>query len=366
MAHPATGQASSASRLPWRGIALWGTIAAVMVSFALSLQWWLSGMKPELWPQFLTELPIWLTFALLTPAIFAASRRYPLESGRWPLSLFVHLAIAPAVSFVVVAIAALVWSAVGLEQGYTATVDKAFRSTFAAFSVIYFGIVALHHSLAYRSAYLEKTERQLRAEAEASRARLEAVQAQLQPHFLFNTLNTISSLVTRDPRTARTMIVHLSDLLRTVLRRAPLHQVPLADELRFAESYLEIQRLRFRDRLEVSIEADPAVLDCPVPPMLLQPILENALQHGMPETGPARVVVRAWRHDDAIRIAVLDDGPGFGTQPVRKGHGLSSVDLLLEAQHGPDYRLSFEERLDGGGCVVVDLPQTHSSISQGA
>lgn len=321
--------------------------------FAVILQFIPSGIGPALWKTFLSELPFWFAWALFTPAVFAASARWRLERGRWKLSLVVHVVLSMLVSIAVLFVALIPGAVLGVENELT---FGAGPRTMIGMMVVYFGIVGVQHALAYRSAYHYERERKLRTDAELARAQLQAIQSQLQPHFLFNTLNTISSLITREPKTARLMLVHLSDLLRTALQRARLREVSLADEVRFAQSYLEIQRLRFGDRLTISIDVEPEAGDTSVPPMLLQPILENAFRHGLPEDGVARVELHAGRTSEGVRIEVRDNGPGFGTGSTTYGTGLGSVVSLLDGLHRGRYRLALMDRAGGGGAVVIDLP----------
>ena len=340
-------------------------LAALFVSIVIALQWRIAGFADSFLRQFALELTIWGVWAVWTPVIFRMADRFRIESGRWIRPLLVHVVFGLASILGAIALSELIRIPLGLgTDDYLATVSAGFRAAFGFFLLVYFGIVALRHALAYRSAWTEESARQLRTEAELERARLDAIHAQLQPHFLFNTLNAISSLVTREPENARTMVVHLSDLLRTVLSRSRTARVPLADELRFVQSYLEIQRLRFRDRLEVVIDVQPDALQLMVPPMVLQPLLENALRHGFPARGPARVVLRAQRHEGGLRITVRDNGPGFGAGAVQRGHGIESVESLLSAAHGSGYALRFENHADGAS-VIVDIAAPSNANDSG-
>ena len=202
-------------------------------------------------------------------------------------------------------------------------------------------------------------ERALAAEGLAHQARLEALRYQLDPHFLFNTLNVLSTLVAEErTRDAGRMIARLSDFLRLTLDRGTAPEVPLADELDFARRYLDVERVRFGDRLRTSVDADPGALGAAVPPLILQPLVENALRHGVlsrEEGGAVRVEVR--RAGDRIVLRVEDDGPG---PPARgtgsSGVGLGNVGARLAAAFGNAAALRLE-RLDGGGCVArIDAP----------
>lgn len=339
---------------------------AVAVSLLVSVQWWLhialvqnpgAPRLPSLRPIFFGELSVWLTLAAMVPAIFWAGSRWPLFEHQWYRSLPIHILLSLLVPLVLVASTHAVRPLIGINYPapYLRLIWQGYVGTFANFALMYFGVLTLHHSLAYRSALLDREARQFRTEAELSRARLQLLHTQLQPHFLFNTLNTISALVTRDPRSARAMIGDLSELLRTALNRSVAAEIPLEDEIRFSQAYLDIQRRRFRDRLEVEVDVPSDTLAASVPPMVLQPLLENALQHGLPEKGPARVDLRARREGDTLRIIVADRGPGFSPH-YREGKGLSAVRALLEHAYGSAFTMSVGNRGACGAAVVLELP----------
>jgi LytS/YehU family sensor histidine kinase len=211
--------------------------------------------------------------------------------------------------------------------------------------------------------YQQSRERELRAvqlEADLNRAQLGSLEAQLQPHFLFNTLNAISSLMYRDPDRADRMMGRLSDLLRLTFQRAPSAEVSLAGELEWLGWYLEIMQLRFVDRLTVRQEIAPDTTQLAVPRLVLQPLVENALTHGAAkQAGPATVCISARRDGDRLRVSVADDGPGIPGDPARAltaGVGLSNTLARLHALYGERGRMTIENRPAGGLLVNLDLP----------
>ena len=197
-----------------------------------------------------------------------------------------------------------------------------------------------------------------RLRAEVAEQRLIALTGQLQPHFLFNTLQGISTLIHRDAEAADEMLAKLSDLLRDVLRHRLSALVPIEDELRFVRTYLEIAHLRFADRLTFDIDEAPGVADAAVPLFILQPLVENALSHGI--GGRARggqVRIRAWRTDDRLNMEVSDDGAGMPNgAPAREGIGLSNTRERLRATFGDDQRLILEGRMGGGSVARIEIP----------
>lgn len=211
--------------------------------------------------------------------------------------------------------------------------------------------------------YQASRARELRAaqlEGELNRAQLDRLEAQLQPHFLFNTLNAISSLMYSDPDRADRMMGRLSDLLRLTFQRTASAEVALAAELEWLGWYLEIMRLRFGDRLTVRQTIAPDTTALAVPRLLLQPLVENALTHGAAKhAGPATVTIAARREGDRLRLTVADDGPGIGGDPagaLASGVGLSNTVARLRALYGDQGRLTIENGAGGGLLVTLDLP----------
>ena len=209
--------------------------------------------------------------------------------------------------------------------------------------------------------YRAAREQELRVahlEAGLARAQLQNLSAQLQPHFLFNALNAVSSVMYDDVERADRMVASLSELLRASLRASRDQQIPLCEELEVLERYLELMRARFGDRLMVQVDVDDAARGALVPAMLLQPIVENALRHGAPEPPePARVQVRARRMGDALVIEVRDNGPGLrGAPPIGSGVGLTNTADRLRAMYGDAQSLEFHDAPAGGLIVRMTMP----------
>jgi signal transduction histidine kinase len=301
-------------------------------------------------------MPVWYAFGLLTPLIFWYDRRLEpdLDFKRrilrhlpfalvWTLAYMTirtvaqRLLVGPYIS--------LTFSGIAMQFHY------AFLNYF-----LFGGVYA-----AYRY-YRESREQQVRAsalEARLSDARLDALRARLQPHFLFNALNTVSAYVERDPATSRRMLDHLSTLLRKMLDHGNRQLTPLADELGLLDHYLSIQKVRFGDQLTVNIDVDRAAQRALVPPLLLQPIVENAVRHGIARTaGAGRLDLVVWREDRHLNIRVIDNGPGVveAAAPEPEGYGLSITRERLATLYGADYRLSIDNAEDGGAVVAITLP----------
>jgi signal transduction histidine kinase len=231
---------------------------------------------------------------------------------------------------------------------------------------LFYSFIILAWSMLYVGAkyYLDlqaQRERALAAESLAHQAQLQALRYQLNPHFLFNTLNAISTLIVeRQHRDAERMVARLSDFLRLTLESSSAAEIPLAEELAFVRQYLEIQQVRFGERLQVAYDVDAEALSACVPPLLLQPLVENAVRHGITsrEEG-GRLTLDARRVGGHLHLRVADDGPGppdAATMTASDGVGLSNVQARLQALYGDDARFQME-RADGGGCVVsITLP----------
>jgi two-component system LytT family sensor kinase len=224
---------------------------------------------------------------------------------------------------------------------------------------IYLCIVCICWVMGHFQESGERERRTLELEARLSQANLQALKMQLQPHFLFNTLNSISSLVHENPKAADDMIGSLSQFLRTTLEVSTQNEVPLRKEVEFVDHYLEIQQTRFGDRLRIDRQIDPAVMDALVPPLILQPLVENAIRYGVEsrETG-GTLILRATREGDSLRLEISDDGEGFSGQILRAGNGigLSNTKARLQELYGDRHQFIITARRPAGACVKVQIP----------
>jgi LytS/YehU family sensor histidine kinase len=215
--------------------------------------------------------------------------------------------------------------------------------------------VGVSHGIEYYRRFRERELRASQLETRLAAARLEALRAQLQPHFLFNTLHAISALMNRDVEAAERMLARLSDLLRLTLDSAGEPMVPLKRELEFLAGYLEIEQTRFADRLTVQMNVEPDALDAPVPSLLLQPLVENAVRHGIaPRATPGRIEIRARRADGALHIEIEDNGRGLPRE-MREGLGLSNTRARLEQLYGPAHRFELRAAKGDGSGTLVQL-----------
>src|SRR5438093_3414022 len=299
----------------------------------------------------------WYPWAFLTVGILWVARRCNLEREglkRWILG---HLGTNVLVALVYfTAYAWLLSGQKSVMDGSTFLFGKVFKKLvifyFHVTLVIYWAIVLAHLGWGY---YQQSRERERRASALATglvRTRLEVLRMQLNPHFLFNTLHAISALIHENPDDADRIVARLSDLLRVSLDQSDTQEVPLRQELSFLERYLEIERTRFQDRLSVELEVDAGLDDVLVPSLILQPLVENAIRHGIePREDTGRVRIAARRLDGMLELKVSDNGPGLPESeiaPSREGVGLSNTRSRLSHLYGANHRFELTPAFGGG------------------
>jgi len=220
------------------------------------------------------------------------------------------------------------------------------------------GVVqAIEYGRSLRQGQLRATQ----LEARLAQARLEILRSELQPHFLFNALHAISALMHRNVEAADEMITHLGDLLRLSLERKSVQEVPLREELAVLEPYLSIVRIRFGDRLSINVDVDQSLLEFKVPLFLLQPLVENAIRHGIARrAGAGRIEIRARALGDFVQITVFDDGAGLSQNAIREGIGLSNTKMRLEQLYGSAAELVLKGHPESGTEVLVTIPTSRA------
>jgi LytS/YehU family sensor histidine kinase len=314
------------------------------------------------------NLTYWYSWALLVPGVLWVARRYRFERQTWRRAVAIHI-LAVIVFTCAHVMMATTARGVILNTLTDRTFDVAawwmyFRDRFFLNfdweMMTYWALAAFVNALDY---HRESQERELTAaqlQTQLAEAQLEALQRQLHPHFLFNTLNTIATLMHRDVQAADEMLVQLSDLLRLTLDRVGTQQVPLTDEVDFLRKYLEIEQRRFGDRLQVHIDVDSDVLDAPVPNLILQPLVENALRHGIgPKVAGGRVDVSARQESGNLVLTVRDNGVGLSPDKLNALHsgvGLSNTRSRLENLYGDRHRFEFQTPGSGGLLVRIVIP----------
>lgn len=321
--------------------------------------------KPVPWSRVISELLGIYLWALLFPLIWWVARRFPFERKRWVSRLAINLAIGVLLSSFY-GLLALFKNQLILNLGTGQQSFQTLRqlpsyllSSLEFFLAMYFAIVAGIHAALYYRKYHDRELKSSRLETQLARAQLDVLKMQLHPHFLFNTLNAISALMHRDVDAADRMITKLSDLLRLSLDKDDRHQVSLTRELEFLDHYVAIERIRFRDRLHVTVDIEPSCLDAQVPKMILQPLVENAIRHGIAMRSAAgHVELRGRRRGGRLRLEVRDDGPGLasGSGGLREGVGTANTRARLEQLYGQDHRFLLRNARGGGFEVILEIP----------
>lgn len=310
---------------------------------------------------FVRSLPSWISLGLLAALALRLARRRPLFATTWRRSLAFHLplAIVFAASFLVMAGTFRHVLFIGPEVGvsYGTTLLRYYTVYFNTTFLFYWGIVGLYSGFVH---YRHLRERDLQAEKlqrKLTEARLRALQQQLEPHFLFNTLNAISGLAQDgDVQGVVRTLTLLGDLLRETLRRDE-QVVTVADELRLLTLYLDIQRIRLEERLDVRMNVDAAVLDAEIPAFLLQPLVENAIRHGITrESRPGRIEIGMARRGRHVHAVITDTGPGIDFHGMTPGIGIGNCAARLEQLYGEDGLLRLSNGADGGGRVEIEWP----------
>ena len=355
---------SRAVSIDWR---VAGALAAMTaLAFAL-LAIPIAGPNRPFSVQLETQIVTWGLWLLLVPLVFAISRRaHNAGLTHWKgigiqllgavLVSLLHSVIfgaavrtvlpgagtrIPAISFAVL-----------VSFGYTGDLLR------------YCLIAAAYHALAYQAEARERALSEAQLSAQLSAARLEALEARLHPHFLFNTLNTVTSLIRSKPESAVAVVQSLADLLRAALRAEPGKEVSLSSELELLQQYVAIQRVRFADRLTIQVHADDDTLSALVPQLVLQPLVENAIRHGIaPREAPGVVTIMSHREGDLLRLSVRDDGVGFGhARSVSEraggsnGIGLNNTIARLDQLYGKSAALKVQPVNPSGTLVTMDLP----------
>jgi two-component system LytT family sensor kinase len=304
----------------------------------------------------------WTVWALLAPMIVGIDRLLPLSREAIFQRFLIHIPLS--LFFTALNVYADAVSTAFLNSGNppfaspVTIIHESLAGSFQSRFVVYWVVLFVYITIDYAAHLREREIRTAELERLLSEARLETLRARLHPHFLFNTLNTISAHVEREPRTARRMLEQLGDLLRLALTHADDQEIPLAQEIAFIERYLELQKTRFVERLATSVKVEAEALNALVPTFILQPLVENAIRYSTaPRLGRSLVKVQVWKEDARLRLRVLDDGPGLppGWDPeLHAGIGLSSTRERLRRLYG-EREQHFTIRGDSGKGVQVDL-----------
>ncbi len=344
--------------LIWLGIALFSAVQYVLVLRAEKML--------HSWTRlFSTLLLSWLVWALATPFVLRLGRKYPPVRFK-PISTWaIHAGACAAIGLISAA-----WEALLLEQLNPMLKSPApgpFRSVFLdtlynevlLYLSIYAALLAISYILESKQRMIRQQIETARLNEQFSKAQLDALRRQIEPHFLFNALNAIAGLV-REKRNdaAVTMIVGLSEFLRKVVDTSDQHEVPLGEEVQFLQKYLEIQKVRFADRLQLSVDVPEELFAASVPSLILQPVVENSIKHGIAkELRGGWIRVSAFRSNGQLTLRVYNDGPGLPAEwdNSKSGIGIANLRSRLRAMFGDAFEFSLRNQ-DAGVEVLISVP----------
>jgi LytS/YehU family sensor histidine kinase len=324
--------------------------------------------RPPLGSVLFMQMSICYLWALATPLVLWLARRFRIERQNWRSRILFHALGGSALVGLMSAIHFLMFMPF---MGRTSEIT-AFRDfQYVFFNLdrqlsIYWLLLLVNHVINYYNSYRKGRLQAERLRTELVQSQLEALKMQLHPHFLFNTLHSISALLNKDVAGARSMITRLGDFLRMTLENAGTQEVTLQQEMEFLNGYLEIERVRFRDRLTTVVNVDPQMLDVPVPNLILQPIVENAMRHAIAtRSSCGRIEITAAPRNGSLRIEVKDNGPGLPVDQdgihLRKGVGLANTKARLERLYGTDHLLELTNDPAGGLIVTLEIPRERNA-----
>jgi LytS/YehU family sensor histidine kinase len=303
-------------------------------------------------------------WALVTPLVLWLSRRYCIQRHNWLRRGSFHFVVGVILSSVLLALHYLALMVIFERTGYI-TPFSTFRFVYInleKFLLVYWTILLMSHAFSYYNSYRKGELKASQLRTQLVQSQLEALKMQVHPHFLFNTLHSISALLSKDTDAARKMITRLGDFLRLTLENSGSMEVTLQQEIEFLNGYLEIERIRFQDRLTTDIRVDPEVLDVRVPNLILQPIVENAMRHAIGNSTSGRVEVTAAPRNGVVRIEVKDNGPGIDGERLlesrrSKGVGLANTQARLAGLYGAAARFEMRNNPTGGLVVTLEIPR---------
>lgn len=314
--------------------------------------------------EFIGQASACYLWALVTPLVLWLSRRYCLQRHNWLRRGAFHFVFSVILSIVLLAFHYIALMVI-FERTGNITPFRVFG--FAYFNLekwllVYWTILLMSHAFSYYNSYRKGELKASELRTQLVQSQLEALKMQVHPHFLFNTLHSISALLSKDTEAARKMITRLGDFLRLTLENSGSMEVTLQQEIEFLNGYLEIERIRFQDRLTTDIRVDPEVLDVRVPNLILQPIVENAMRHAIGNSTSGRVEVTAAPRNGVVRIEVKDNGPGIDAEKILesrrgKGLGLVNTQARLAGLYGTSARFEMLNNPTGGLVVALEIPR---------
>jgi len=344
---------------------IWGvwTIVALFFMTQAYVMYYAEKQPIRFGQQFLLQGLACYLWALATPLVLWLARRFCIQRHNWLRRAGFHFLVSMIIVTVLLTVHFLAFMIL-LGRASQITPLRLFGFIYYNLDrwlLIYGMICLMSHAFNYYSSYRKGELKASQLHTQLVQAQLEALKMQVQPHFLFNTLHSISALLSKDTDGARKMITRLGDFLRLTLENSGSMEVTLQQELEFLNGYLEIERIRFQDRLTTDIHVDPEVLDVRVPNLILQPIVENAMRHAIANSTSGRVEINAMPRNGVVRIEVKDNGPGIVDYSLEarrgKGLGLANTQARLVGLYGSAARFELNNDPAGGLVVTLEIPR---------
>ncbi len=330
-------------------------LTATILGFFFATQSYLTYLYRDNQANFLLSLsvtlPDWMVWAIFTPFIIKLGRRFPFERQNWLKNGLVHLLTGLFVTLLKLFVLFQITSMINWLPSRPVSIFQ-FHPNFLTYLVI----VGLSHAFDYYRKFRERELRNSQLETRLAQAQLQVLKMQIQPHFLFNTLHAISTLMHKDVESADRMMAQLSDLLRLTLESDGVQEVSLKQEMEFLEGYLAIEKTRFQKRLTIETKIAPETLDALVPNLILQPLVENAVRHGIePRSAPGKIEILTKRENGMLQVKISDDGPGLKNKQTKfkEGIGLTNTRARLQQLYGENFQ--FELGNSSGKGFVVNL-----------
>lgn len=339
---------------------LLGFLFWTLIGLSFACQFHISSSKAGLevtWRQAISyALGDWYVFALLSIPVVRLARSFHFEAGTRGRCVAVHLLGSGLFSLGYMVIRAWVGT-LQIEATYGQAFQPLLVKTWHFNLLLYWVIVAVTCAFDYYRKYRDRELQTIELEKRLAQARLQALQMQLNPHFLFNSLHSISALMHQNVEAADRMVSRLSELLRAALDSTDTQEVPLREELDFLRRYLELEQIRFGARLSIEIQAPAETLEARVPNLILQPLVENAIRHGIePHARPGRIQLSARRQTDELTLEVRDNGDGLDSPEPVDGVGISNTRARLQTLYGDAHTLEFCAPPEGGLVVRMTIP----------
>jgi sensor histidine kinase YesM len=349
---------------------IWGlwTIVALFFSTQIFMMYYSERQPIPYKRAFLVQGSACYLWALVTPLILWLARRFRIDRNQWLRKAALHFLFSLVLVTVLISLHYVIYM---ILSGRVSSITPLrligyLYPNLDRWLLLYWFILLMSHAFNYYNSYRKGELKASQLRTQLVQSQLEALKMQVQPHFLFNTLHSISALLSKDTEGARKMITRLGDFLRLTLENSGSMEVTLQQEIEFLNGYLEIERVRFQDRLTTDIKIDPTVLDVRVPNLILQPIVENAMRHAVVNSRSGHVEIIASPRNGAVHIEVNDNGPGLQvdrTLEMRraKGLGLANTQARLVGLYGTAARFEMTNRSSGGLTVSIEIPRHRHS-----